>query len=105
MFRASATGTPKLEGMYVRVGSSSAQDAAEAEDDETSGGYGGAGPAVRGLAELGERLQAARALESSQALSALLKTTLSPIQTLQGIFRCPGLTHWSGSERLRGVAL
>jgi cell division protein FtsW len=48
--------------MYVRVGSSSAQDAAEAEDDETSGGYGGAGPAVRGLAELGERLQAARAL-------------------------------------------
>jgi len=38
MFRASATGTPKLVGMYARVGSSSpVQDPAEAEDDESAG--------------------------------------------------------------------
>jgi cell division protein FtsW len=62
MFRASATGTQKLEGMYVRVGSSPVQDAPEAEDDESSGGYGGAGPVRGGLAEVSERVRAARAL-------------------------------------------
>jgi cell division protein FtsW len=62
MFRASATGTQKLEGMYVRVGSSPVQDGPEAEDDESPGGYGGAGPVRGGLAEVSERVRAARAL-------------------------------------------
>jgi cell division protein FtsW len=47
--------------MYVRAGSSPAQDALEAEDDETPGGYGGAGPRG-GLAGVGELVRAARAL-------------------------------------------
>src|SRR6202034_1826239 len=52
--------------MYVRAGSRPAQDAPEAEDDETAGGNA-AGPAavgavLGGLAGVGERVRAARAL-------------------------------------------
>src|SRR3984957_4206701 len=77
MFRASATGTPKLVGMYARVGSSSpVQDPAEAEDDERAGGHGGAGPARGGLARVGEQLRAAR---------ALLDRPLTPYYLIAGI--------------------
>jgi cell division protein FtsW len=72
MFRAWTDGTPKLEGMYVRVGSSPVQDAFEAEDPETPGAdraWGGADrvwgdvdPVRGGLAGAGERVRAARAL-------------------------------------------
>jgi cell division protein FtsW len=70
MFRAWRDGTPKLEGMYVRVGSSPVQDAFEADDAETPGGGpvwggngpGGAVPIGGGLAGVGERVRAARAL-------------------------------------------
>jgi cell division protein FtsW len=48
--------------MYVRVGSSPVQDAPEAEDDESPSGYGGAGAVRVGLAEVSERVRAARAL-------------------------------------------
>src|ERR1700735_3113359 len=43
--------------MYVRVGSSPVRDEPEAEDDESPGGYAGSG-----LAWIGERVRAARAL-------------------------------------------
>jgi cell division protein FtsW len=62
MFRARKDGTLKLEGMYVRVGSSPVQDAPEAEDDEASPGPGAAGRVLGGLAEVSERVRAARAL-------------------------------------------
>src|SRR6185437_441441 len=45
--------------MYVRVGSSPAQDAPESEDDESPGN---AGHLQGGLADIGERVRAARAL-------------------------------------------
>jgi hypothetical protein len=57
----------ETSSMYVRVGSRPVRDAPEAEDDETAGGHA-AGPATAGdavlggLAVVGERLRAARAL-------------------------------------------
>jgi cell division protein FtsW len=48
--------------MYVRVGRSPVQDAFEAEDDETPDGRGGTRLVRDGLAGVGERVQAARAL-------------------------------------------
>ena len=60
MFRAWADGTPKLEGMYVRVGSSPAQDAPERGGRR--GARRAAGRARGGLAGVGERVGAARAL-------------------------------------------
>jgi cell division protein FtsW len=56
------TGTPKLEGMYVRVGSSPAQDAPEAEGDEVPAGLGAVGRVRGGLADIGEQVGAVRAL-------------------------------------------
>src|ERR1700753_3009058 len=42
MFRASASGTPKLEGMYVRVGSNSGPQTPESPGSpESTGGPGG----------------------------------------------------------------
>ena len=67
MFRASVTETPKLEGMYVPVGSSPVQDAPETEDDEAASGHAanqaaGAGRIRGGLAGVGEQARVARAL-------------------------------------------
>src|ERR1700742_462213 len=62
MFRASATRTPKLDGMYVPVGSSPVQDAPEPEDDEALAGRGAAVRVRGGLAVAGERVRTARAL-------------------------------------------
>jgi cell division protein FtsW len=65
MFRARTDGTPKLEGMYVRVGGSQVQDGPGAEDDETSPAgevSSGLGQARVALAGIGGRIGAARAL-------------------------------------------
>jgi cell division protein FtsW len=63
--------------MYARVGSSSpVQDPAEAEDDERAGGHGGAGPVRGGLALVGERVRAVR---------ALLDRPLTPYYLIAGI--------------------
>ena len=48
--------------MYVRVGSSPAQDAPEAEDGESSGGHDRPGLLPGGLGGIGEQVRAARAL-------------------------------------------
>jgi cell division protein FtsW len=61
MFGAGKDGTPKLEGMYVPVGSSPVQDAPETED-ETPAGQGAAVRVRGGLAVAGEQVRAARAL-------------------------------------------
>jgi cell division protein FtsW len=61
MFRASVTGTLKLDGMYVRVGSSTVQDAPE-EDEAAPAGLGVAGRVRGGLAGAGEQVRAARTL-------------------------------------------
>src|ERR1700753_3266075 len=69
MFRAWAHQAPKLEGMYVPGVSGPARDTPEAADDGAPSGAGRAGlfkgaGLVRGsgLAEVGERVRAARAL-------------------------------------------
>jgi cell division protein FtsW len=62
MFRASVTGTLKLDGMYVRVGSSPVQDAPEAEDEASPASLGVAGRVRGGLAGAGEQVRAARTL-------------------------------------------
>jgi cell division protein FtsW len=62
MFRASVTGTLKLDGMYVRVGSSPVQDAPEAEDEAAPASLGVAGRVRGGLAGAGEQVRAARTL-------------------------------------------
>jgi cell division protein FtsW len=62
MFRAWKDGTLKLDGMYVRVGSSPVQDAPEAEDEEAPAGLGVAGRVRGGLAGAGEQVRAARTL-------------------------------------------
>jgi cell division protein FtsW len=66
MFRVWAVGTPKLEGMYVPVVGSPAQDAFGTGEDEAAGrpggGQAGRGPLTGGLAGTTERVRAARAL-------------------------------------------
>jgi cell division protein FtsW len=64
--------------MYVRVGSSRVQDAPEAEGDASAGGYGPVpdGPALGGIAGVGERVRAAR---------ALLDRPLTPYYLIAGI--------------------
>ena len=63
MFRARTDGTPKLEGMYVRVGGSQVQDGLGAGDDEAPAEAGaGVGQARVALAGIGGRIGAARAL-------------------------------------------
>jgi cell division protein FtsW len=62
--------------MYVRVGSSPVQDSPEAAGDESSGGYGGAGPVRAGLTLVGERVRAAQ---------ALLDRPLTPYYLIAGI--------------------
>jgi cell division protein FtsW len=60
--------------MYVRVGSSPAQDAPEAEEDGAQGGDGG--PVPGGIAGIGDRMRAAR---------ALLDRPLTPYYLIAGI--------------------
>ena len=67
MFRIWAGGTPTLDGMYVRVVGSQAQDAfgtgeGEAVDRQGAGDMAGGGSARDGLAAIAEPVRAARAL-------------------------------------------
>src|ERR1700750_2368730 len=85
MFRASTTLTQKLEGMYVRVGSSPVQDAPEAEDGESSGGHARPGVLPGGLAGIGDRVRTARALLARPLTSYYLIAGITPLLLCLGL--------------------
>ena len=102
MFRARTDGTPKLEGMYVRVGSSPIQDAVEADDAETAGGGpvwggaspGGASPTGGGVAGVGERVRAARALFDRPLTSYYLIAGITTLLLCLGLVMVLSTASW-----------
>jgi cell division protein FtsW len=84
--------------MYVRVGSRPVQDAPEAEDDDTAGGHA-AGPAAAGavlggLAGVGERVRAARALLDRPLTSYYLIAGITTLLLCLGLVMVLSTASW-----------